>query len=243
MSRLNKNIWTLVTIAFAICLTAVTLKHFVTSPWRVVGELGGDGAKNNFTYLYQCMYGSGYWFTGMNYPYGEHIVYTDGQPVLSVLLSHFKNVTAGNALAVMWLLIDLSYVLSVFFIYKILTHFRVGPLVAMLFAGLITIFSPQLFRIQGHYALAYACVIPMVFYWLIRYHQQARARFAVYLFIAGCFFAFIHLYYIAMMLIWIMGYTMGYFIFTRAALLQKIKHVAPLLISVFGTFALVSLVM
>jgi len=243
MTKRQHSIWLLITILFAVCLTTITLTRFVTVPWHAIGELGGDGAKNNFTYLYQSMYGSGYWFTGMNYPYGEHIVYTDGQPLLSVILDHFKNVSAGDALTVMWWLIDLSYVLAIVFIYRTLTHFRVGPLVAMIFAGLITIFSPQLFRIQGHYALSYTCIIPMVFYWLVLYHERVRMRYVVYLFVAGCLSAFLHLYYIAMMLIWIIGYSLGYFIFIKATLRQKVKHVLPLFLGIICVFAVVSLVM
>jgi len=243
MTKLRRNIWFLITIVFAVCVTAITLKYFVTDPWHCIGELGGDGAKNNFTYLYQSMYGSGYWFTGMNYPHGEHIVYTDGQPLLSVLLDHFKNVGPARALTIMWRLIDLSYVLAIIFIYLVLTHFRVGPFVAMVFAGLITVFSPQLFRIQGHYALAYTCIIPMIFYWMVLYHERVRYRYCVYIFIAGCLTAFLHLYYIAMMLIWVIGYSIGYFIFTKAALLQKVKHVLPLIVSIIGIFAVVGIVM
>ncbi len=243
MNKLQRNIWFVVTIVFATCLTTYALKHFVTSPWHTIGELGSDGAKNNFTYLYHALYGSGYWFTGMNYPYGEHIVYTDGQPILSVLLTHFKHLTAGDSLAINWWLIDLTYVLSILFIYRILTHFRVGPPVAMVFAGLIAIFSPQLFRIQGHYALAYTCIIPMVFYWFIQYHEQSKLRYCLYFFIMGCLTAFLHLYYIAMMFIWVAGYAMGYLIFTRDALSQKVKHLLPLMLSIIGVFALVGIVM
>src|SRR5665213_2671334 len=155
MDKLRSNSWLLVTVLFAVCLTVFTLSHLVTQPWHVIPELGGDGAKNIFTYLYHSMYGKGYWFDGMNYPYGEHIVYTDGQPVLSVLLTCFKGVTAGEALTVLWLLIGLSYVLAILYLYKILSHFRVAPLAAMLFAGLIGIFTPQIVRLQGHYALSY----------------------------------------------------------------------------------------
>ncbi len=243
MDKWKSKIWFLVCVVFAVCLTTIALKHFVTTPWHTLGELGGDGAKNNFTYLYHSLYGSGYWFMGMNYPYGEHIVYTDGQPLLSVLLTHIKGLSAGDVLKILWWLIDLSYVLSILFVYKILRHFRVGAPVAIIFAGLITIFSPQLFRIQGHYALAYTCIIPMIFYWLIQYNERPRLRYGVFLFIAGCLTAFLHLYYIAMMLIWVFGYAAGYFIFTRTSFLQRLKHVAPLLISVVAVFALVSIVM
>src|SRR3954462_14259386 len=105
MNKYKSNIWFGATIVFAICLVTFSLYHIVLRPGHIVPELGGDGAKNNFTYLYQSQWGHGYWFDGMNYPYGEHIVYTDGQPLLSVLFTHFKNVTPGQALSVMWLLI------------------------------------------------------------------------------------------------------------------------------------------
>ncbi|MFI5196952.1 MAG: hypothetical protein ACHQD8_07660, partial [Chitinophagales bacterium] len=154
MAKAKEKIWFSIVIVFAVCLTVFTLSYIVTKPWNMITTLGGDGAKNIFTYLYHSMYGKGYWFEGMNYPYGEHITYTDGQPLLSVLFAYLNNVTAQTALTVLWLLIGLSYVLSIVFIYKILIHFRVEAPVAMIFAGLIGIFTPQLFRISGHYALA-----------------------------------------------------------------------------------------
>src|SRR4051812_26014633 len=94
----KSKIWLLITVLFAAGLTIFTLSYLVTRPGHVVTALGGDGAKNIFTYLYHSMYGKGYWFEGMNYPYGEHITYTDGQPLLSVLFASMHNVTAETAL-------------------------------------------------------------------------------------------------------------------------------------------------
>ena len=171
MDKLQRNVWFLVAIVFATCATIYTLSYIVIEPSRILPDIGGDGAKNNFTYLYHALYGHGYWFEGMNYPYGEHIVYTDGQPLLSVPFTLFKNVTTGEALTVLWRLIGLSYVLAIIFVYKILTHFRVAPLPSIIFAGAIVIICPQMLCLQGHYALSYTCVIPMLFYWTILYHQ------------------------------------------------------------------------
>src|ERR1035437_8133996 len=105
MNKTSQRVWLIVTIVYAIGIITLTLTQRVLHPWNVVLELGGDGGKNIFTYLYHILYGKGIWFTGMNYPYGEHIVYTDGQPLLSVTLSSFKNITVGQALMVMgWLI-------------------------------------------------------------------------------------------------------------------------------------------
>jgi len=243
MTQLQRKIWFLVAVLFAVLVTILTLSHMVANPSHIIPELGRDGAKNNFTYLYQCMYGKGYWFDGMNYPYGEHIVYTDGQPVLSVLFTCFKNVSAGDALTVLWLLIGFSYVLSILYVYKILVHFKTGPLAALLFAGLTCIFTPQILRLQGHYALSYTCIIPMLFYWTIQYHELHRLRYCMYVFIAGCIMAFIHPYYAAMMLIWVGCYAIAYFIFTKATLISKLKFISPIAASVIGIMAVVAIVM
>ncbi len=243
MSTHSRNIWFLAACLFAICLTIFTLSYLVTQPSHAIPELGGDGIKNIYTYLYHCMYGEGYWFEGMNYPYGEHIVYTDAQPFLSVPFTLFKHVTPGEALRVMWLMIGLSYVLSIIYVYRILFHFEVRPLVAVLFSGLIGIFTPQLFRLQGHFALSYACIIPMLFYWSILYHELNHWRYCIYIFILGCIVAFLHPYFIAMMLVWVSSYAIGYFIFTKGQTIQKTKHVLSIITSVLCAFIMMSVVM
>jgi hypothetical protein len=234
--------WLLLTIAFAIALITFSFSHILTDPAHAIPELGGDAAKNTFTYLYHSMYGKGYWFTGMNYPYGEHIVYTDGQPLLSVTLAALGNVSAPTALATMWLLIGLSYVLCIVYIYRILVHYGAHPLPAMLFAGLITIFSPQILRLQGHFALAYACLIPMVFYWSILYYEQKKLKYCLYIFIAGAIMAFFHLYFAAMLLFWAASYTAGYMLLIKGERFgNKVRHVMPMLLTCIFVFVLLSL--
>ena len=44
----------------------------------------GDGIKNYFTYCYHIKYDHNFIdFEGMNYPYGEHFLYTDCHPVVA----------------------------------------------------------------------------------------------------------------------------------------------------------------
>ena len=233
MNKIQRQLWFLLAVVFAVCLTVCTLSHIVTEPWHILPSIGGDGAKNNLTYLYHSMYGKGYWFDGMNYPYGEHIVYTDGMPLLSVLFASMGNVSASTALTICWLLLGLSYVLAIAYIYKTLIHFRIGPLPAILCSGLIGVITPQLICIpHGHYALAFTCIVPMIFYWNIRYQETAKLKYCLWFFILGCVTSFLHPYYAGMMLVWVGFYTIGYFIFTRNVLTIKVKHIAPLLASV-----------
>lgn len=219
------------------------LYHIVMAPWHILPDIGGDGAKNNFTYIYHAMFDKGFWFDGMNYPYGEHIVYTDGQPLLSVLFTHFSNVTPEKALAVLWLLVGLSYVLSMVYTYLTLVHFKVGRLAALLFAGLIGVLTPQIIRLQGHYALSYVCLVPMLFYWTVHYHERSKLKYCAYVFIIGCLMSFLHPYFAAVILVWVMCYTLGYFVVIHEGFAKKILHTAPLIGSIVGVLLVVAVVM
>lgn len=243
MSRTRQNVWLLIAAIFAAGFTVLTLSNIILHPSHAIPELGGDGGKNTFTYLYHSMYGKGYWFEGMNYPYGEHIVYTDGQPILSVLFASMHNVTAEQALTVLWLLIAFSYFLSFIFLYKILCRFKVTPFVAILFAGLIGVFTPQLPRLQGHYALSYTCIIPMLFYWTIKYNESFEWRYAVYFFVTGSIMSFFHPYYAAMMLVWVGAYTVGYLLINRETFVKMVKATLPLLCAAIAALVLVAVVM
>ncbi len=243
MNTMQKNLWLVATIVFAACMTVATLSYIVTEPWHVLPDIGGDGAKNNFTYLYHALFGKGYWFDGMNYPYGEHIVFTDGQPLLSVFFATTGNTDMGTALTTCWWLLGFSYILSIVYIYKTLTGFKVAPFAAMIFAGLIGVCTPQLMCIRGHYALAYTCVVPMIFYWNVQYHSSGKLRYCLWFFITGCIVSFLHPYYAAMMLVWAAAYAAGYFLFTMTAIRAKVLHSAPLMGSVIGVLLVIAIVM
>lgn len=243
MNKLHRNLWLLLTVVVAVCVVIFSLSYIALEPWRILPDIGGDGAKNNFTYLYHSTMGSGYWFGGMNYPYGEHIVFTDGMPLLSVLFASIGNVSVPAALTVLWLLVSASVVLSIVFISRILLQFHVPPLSAIVFACLSGIFAPQLQRIMGHYALSYACFVPMVFYWTLMYHRTGAVRYALWLYIVGALFAFLHPYYAAVLLVWAGAYVLGYFSLFRLPFVQKVKHVGVLLIAVVGVFVTIALTM
>ena len=247
MDKLQRNVWFIIAIVFAAGVTVLTLSHIVTEPWHILTDVGGDGAKNNFTYLYHSMYGAGsahsYWFEGMNYPYGEHIVFTDGQPLLSVLFAKLGGVTSGTALAVFWWLLGFSYLLAMVYVYKILIHFKVGPLAAVIFSGLIVVCSPQLFCLNGHFALGYVCLVPMLFYWTILYHESPSLKYCVYVFILGSLMAFLHVYYVAVVLVWSVSYAAGYFILVKNTVMNKVKRTVPLMVSAVCIFLLLAVVM
>lgn len=217
-----------------------TFYDFITSPATIIMQMDGDGVKNYFTFLYHCLYEKGVWFHGMNYPYGENVVFTDGQPFLSVPISYLSSVlhfSTETLLTIMHLLITASFVVAMVYVHKILRLFNVEQPLAIFFSALIILLSPQIFRLTGHFALSYCCVVPMVFYWLIQYHITNKLKYALYLYLIGAVAVFAHPYFLAMLMLWVGFYSVGYFLFTRNSIKQKVLHISPVLLSFAGVFA------
>lgn len=220
------------------------LSHFALQPWHVVPELGGDGGKNMLSYLYHIRYENGWWFGGQNYPYGEHIAYADGQPLLSVPLGCFKGLmSVPHALTVMWWFISLGYVLCVIFLFRLLVHFKVRPLHALIFAVLITMLTPQQVRLAAHYALASPAVIPMLFYWTAIYHETHARRYAIYIFLLGLVAAFLHPYFVAVLLVWVAMYSFFCLFDKKRPFAGRVRQIVPLLIAVLAVFGIFGWVM
>ncbi len=211
----NPAIQTVVSIAFALAIAMLVFPSVVLHPGHTIPSIWGDGGKNTFTYLYHSLYGQGTWFTGMNYPYGEHITYTDGQPLISVNLGHLGHISLPQAMSVLLWCFLASFMLSIVFINRILLHFKVHPLIALAASGLIGVMAPQVFGIGGHYALGYCCVIPMLFYWTIRYRENAHWRYPLYFFLLGITTAFLHPYF------WLSSFSGHYFTASAISLPAK----------------------
>ena len=229
MKRYHSVLWLLLAVLFAIGATVLILSHMVTDPAHVMVDLTGDCGKNYFTFIYHTVYDHGIWFSGMNYPYGEHIIYADGQPAISTMLGWFTKLDAHQALAAMNVLISLSYVLAIVFTYKILLRFGVSPFIAILFACLINMLCPQVIRVRAHFALSYLCLIPMLFYWNLLYHHTRKWKWVVYIFIFGLFMSFVHLYFGAIIFFWLVFYSTGCVLFAKGLLLQRLKYAWPML--------------
>src|SRR5688500_18389289 len=88
-------------LLLATCFILILLfKTVLKNPGNFLFGSGGDAIKNYYTYLYSSLYGSGHHFSGMNYPFGEHVVFTDSQPILSFLNSLVNRVIPLSAFEV-----------------------------------------------------------------------------------------------------------------------------------------------
>lgn len=162
---------------------------------------GGDGLKNYFTPLHYILYGDGLRFTGMNYPYGEHLAFCDAQPTLTVWMHQLLNGNteyAFNIIASINLLMLLSIPLAAIFLSKLFALWKMPGHYSTVAAAAIALLSPQIFRMTGHFALAYTCFVPMVWYYAAAWLQNKRWGDIVKLFLTLLIFGGLHAYYYAL---------------------------------------------
>lgn len=228
---MSRKLYLFIAVIVSLGVTIFTFSQAIFSPSGIMFSAEGDGAKNYYTVMYHVLYGDGIWFDGMNYPYGEHMVFTDAQPVFSIFLATVNNYFSLNPLAVMNLCMATGFFLGIIYVWKILLRFNVHPLWATAAAVLIVAMSPQQFKLGGHFSLAYFFVLPVVFYYNLLWMQTRKPVYLWALFSATIIFTFIHLYFALMICLWLALYALGYFLFYKTTLKAKVKHVVPLLLS------------
>lgn len=137
---------------------------------------GDDALKNYYTPWYHARHDSTWhWFGGMNYPHGDHIVFADAQPLLSNgirVLDRAAPGVADHTVGIMNLLMLAQILLAGYCLWRILLRFRIEAHFAAGAAAAIALLSPQLLRMSGHFALSYACLLPML--WLLLLRAQER---------------------------------------------------------------------
>lgn len=242
---MNKRIKrTLFLFVAAISTTYFVLLDLLRDPAHVVHELGGDSMKNYFAYLYHSMYGSGWKFTGINYPYGEHVLFLDAQPLISITLGALRQLitwTPDRLNVILNLLMAFSFFLAVVYAYKVLSRFKLSYWWSVVFAVLIVTTSAQNFNVLGGYGLYYAFVTPMIFYWFVCYRDNNSIKYPVYVFLLASTVMFLHPYQLALILVWTLFYSLSHIVIDKSTIKQKLKHVLPMLISVVAAIIIFKL--
>ena len=159
----------------------------------------GDAIKNYFTYAYHIKHDSSYLnFEGMNYPFGEHFLYTDCHPVLAntfKLLSSVFPFFNSHSIGFLNFIMIFSIFLTFIFCYYLLLEFKINKWLSILFSIGITLLAPQIFRLEGHLSLSYSMAIPLSWFLLIKcFKNQDKHIYTFLLFINNLFWMFVHAY-------------------------------------------------
>lgn len=194
------------------------------APGHALFGAGGDGGKNYYTYLYHVLYGKGFHFEGMNYPWGEHISFTDNQPLLAWPLAQLQSVfhfSVNDLLLIMNMLIILSLIATSYLLFRFFSRLGVQPWMGAIFGLLITFLAPNFYRIFGHYGLCYSFNIVLTFSFLFSFQQSGRKRYLFYLFVLCFLMAFVHMYNLLLSMVIIFFYVVVAFLIEKKSLREK----------------------
>ena len=170
----------------------------IVSPNNFVFENNGDAIKNYYTYAYHIANDSSYTnFEGMNYPYGEHFIYTDCHPILAnsfKFSANYFTVFETHNVGILNFLMILSIFLTFIVVYFLLLEFSIHKWISVFFSISITLLAPQIFRLGGHLALSYSIAIPLSWLLLIKVFKTPKKRLVFTLIVNNIFWMFIHAY-------------------------------------------------
>ncbi len=139
---------------------------------------GGDALAIYYDIQYHVCYGSGTKFTGMNYPDGELIFLTDAQGALAMVLQWINRIVpiCDYVIGIINFLNAVSVLIASGVIFAILRSQGVSIFIAIVFSPLITLLSPQIFRLGGHFGLAYLFIIPLVYLYIIKTAEKFKVN-------------------------------------------------------------------
>ena len=187
-------------VVVSLLLICGVWSKIVFHPNKYLLASDGDAFKNNYTPAWFVANDHGTRFTGMHYPEGEHVVFTDNQPLISWTLNFVdENIYPIHdyTIGILNILLFVSLFFGILFLYKILVYYKLPEWYAAIIALAIGLFTPQLERFAGHFALGYAVFIPWLWWQMLRVkEQQYKLKSLFGLLLLIFLFGLIHMYYV-----------------------------------------------
>lgn len=183
--------------------------NLVLHPNTTLTTLWYDGIKNYFSTLYSIWYDRSVHFSGMNYPFGDNMLYADNMPLFSYCarkLTEWVPALKPYTLGMMHIFLFSSVPVSVYFIFKILRRFKAGAGYAIIAALFIAFASPQLNKLSAHFGMGIVFYCPAVIYCLMCYFDTQKIKYLLFVFGIAAFVTFIHFYNVAIISVFV-GFT------------------------------------
>ena len=190
-----------------------------------------DALKNYYTLLYHVQWDESYFhFSGMNYPYGEHVLFTDNQPVIANTLKFINDnlvsLSNQNLIGIANGLLYLNFLLCAWVTYLCLKKLQLAGFYALLIAVGLTFLTPQTFRLNGHFALSYSAIIPLLIYQALHLVERFSQKRALLVALIIAIVAFIHAYYFAFGLIVFLAFSIAIWANTNYSNPQRVMALA-----------------
>lgn len=159
-----------------------------------------DVIKNYYTFYYYLNIQEGHYldFMGMNYPYGDHILYADNTPVLAMTLK----VLGINKFPVGLFngFIISNYILGPIFAFALSKRLLFHPIIGVVFALFTVWVNPQIFNSTSASNLSLSFIFISAVYLLTCIYQELHENRYYYLvFVTILLASFVHLYYLILL--------------------------------------------
>ncbi|MDQ3016384.1 MAG: hypothetical protein M3R25_06680 [Bacteroidota bacterium] len=237
LSRVSNSgiLWIIIVLALPAFIITNHFTNIFKCPSCYLYEDSGDGLKNYYTLAYYVQHDKGWHFSGMNYPYGENIIYTDNQPILAITLSwidrHIMDLDR-HVVGILNLLLLISLYCAVLLTYALLRRWKVGKVWSLASACCIIFLSPQLWRFHGHYALAYVGFLPLMFLMLDHLVRDEKKKILWTGMISSLVIvmSLTHMYFLLLSLVVLAGFTLFWWWYNRKQKVE-IKFLLPFLVA------------
>ncbi|HAQ18196.1 MAG TPA: hypothetical protein DCR40_03065 [Prolixibacteraceae bacterium] len=193
-------------LAFPVILSFIVLFLFfgplLKDPNRVYFAPSGDGLKSYAASIYHLNYDSAYFRSGIqNYPYGEMAFFADCQPMITIPVKMMGQIGINlrpYVVGMINLSMLFSIVLAVIFIYLIFTELKISWWFAAFASVGITMLSPQIGRLGGHFSLSHLMWLPMLIWLLMKFDRTKSVVISILIGLITFLAAGMHMYFFAL---------------------------------------------
>jgi hypothetical protein len=214
--------------------------HWLAQPNQFMLGNSADGLKNYMTSVWHIQRDIGYvHYEGMNYPYGEHELFTDNQPLVCAAIqwwSRHVNDVSSQAVGILNVFQAISLLLGVFFLFLLFRKLHLSVWYAGLASIGIVLLSPQYQHFDLHFGLSHTWVFPALLYLLCRYEERMSRRYqSLQIGLLVGLMAQLHLYYFGLAVLFLSLYTFYQMLQqpTAGNITRRLSHLAVMLILPF----------
>lgn len=224
---MKKNTYSIIiNVIIASVILFFIFKPVILNPDGYIFNKTGETIKGYYNFSYNFQYGSGVKHEGVNYPYSEHIMYDNNQPLILWVFKLVNSIIPinSNGVGILNLLMIFSILLTIPFIFLILRKSKLPIWYSSIITLIIIFLSPQLQRLQAQIELSYIFYIPMIWYFLIKFRENKNKWLWVsLLIISGIGGGFIDKYYLAFFSFFIFSIIIGELWINRKGLKSVFK--------------------
>jgi hypothetical protein len=159
----------------------------------------------------------------MNYPYGEHVVFSNSMLISNgiKILKQAGIDLSGYSVGIINGLLLFSILMGSIFLFLILHELEVHWIVSAVAATGIAFLSPQLDRFGGHLNLGYVCAIPWFIYLLMRFFRSPGWCLSFLLALTGLAAALVHFYLFCFYSILVVFFYAGFALAAKKVFMRK----------------------